>query len=184
VLVLGVGAGAMTAVAAAKPWAAPAAGTDALQAAGVGTAGEVPLALALGLVALAAWGAMLVTRGLFRRVVAVIGAVAAVGTAITAVVGAWRAPHSVHTAVRDHLALSTKAADAINVGLTGWYWTALVASFLLVAGFAMALRDLGSWPSMGSRYDAPATAAERARSEPRTPQEIWKALDDGVDPTD
>lgn len=184
VLVLGVGSAALAAVASAKAWAAPAAGNHALAAAGAGTAGEVPLALALSLAALAAWGAILVTRGGFRRGVAVVGAVASVGALIAAVTGASKAQDSVRAAVRDHLALPAKAADAIHVGLTGWYWVALVATVLMVAGFVLALRDLSAWPTMGARYDAPADAAEQARTEPRSQQEIWKALDQGVDPTE
>ena len=56
----------------------------------------------------------------------------------------------------------------------------------LIAGvcFVLALRALPRLPSMGGRYDAPGAVAERARTEPRTQTEIWKAIDEGVDPTE
>ena len=48
-----------------------------------------------------------------------------------------------------------------------------------------AVRLVSSWPEMGSRYDAPADAATAAREQgPATEQELWKALDEGRDPTD
>ena len=50
---------------------------------------------------------------------------------------------------------------------------ATLAAVLLVPG----------WPEMGSRYDAPAAAPQRARLPPETNIDIWKALDEGRDPT-
>jgi hypothetical protein len=47
-----------------------------------------------------------------------------------------------------------------------------------------AVRFVPSWPEMGARYDAPAGA--RTEDEDATPKEnidIWKALDEGRDPT-
>jgi hypothetical protein len=63
-----VGSG-LCALAGAKPWAAPDGrpGSALVYA----TGGHVPLAGALGLVALATWGVVLVTRGRIRRAVTV-----------------------------------------------------------------------------------------------------------------
>jgi hypothetical protein len=36
---------------------------------------------------------------------------------------------------------------------------------------------------MGTRYDAPAARTADAEAEPVTEQEMWRALDDGHDPT-
>ena len=183
-VLLGVCGAALTAVAAAKPWASAGRAAESLSAAGLSGAGEEPLGLALALVALAAWGALLVTRGRFRVVIAGLGLLAAAGVVATALVEGGPVQDSVRTAVSDHLALSPKAAAAIDVGLTGWYWVSLLAAVVTVVAFALALRAIDRIPSMGGRYDAPGTLAQRARTEPRTQTEIWKALDEGVDPTE
>lgn len=183
-VLVGLAGAVLAAVAAAKPWASAGSAAESLAAAGLAGAGEEPFALALALVALAAWGALLVTRGRFRLVVVVLGLLAAAGVFLTGVLAHADAPDSVRRAVSDHLALSPKAAAAIDIGLTGWYWVAMVAALVTVAGFVLALRALDRIPSMGGRYDAPGTVAERARTEPRTQTEIWKAIDEGVDPTE
>ena len=82
----GLGGAALAAVAASRTWA-EVSGT----AAGVRVTAEVtgseaaPLALALSLVALAAWGVVLVLRGAVRRVLAVVAAAAAAGVVWTVV---------------------------------------------------------------------------------------------------
>lgn len=181
-LLLGLAGGALTAVAAAKSWASL--GGQATRSPGVmvdhqqlATAGEVPLASALSLVALAAWGAVLVTRGTFRRVVAAIGLLAAVGVLVVGIRSAWAAPHAVLRAAHQQAAIGT--ADA---SLTGWYWVALAGSVLLVLSLLVAVRDAVAWPAMGTRYDAP--AAQSAPARPQSNLDMWKALDEGRDPTD
>src|SRR6478752_6964572 len=47
--------------------------------------GDLPLVTALGLVVLACWGVLLVTRGRVRRAVATLGTVAAAGAVVTVV---------------------------------------------------------------------------------------------------
>ena len=69
------------AVAASRDWATgsgSAAGVDVT--ASVKGSSSAPLAVALALVALAAWGVVLVLRGRARRVVAVVGALATAGS--------------------------------------------------------------------------------------------------------
>ena len=39
------------------------------------------------------------------------------------------------------------------------------------------------WPAMGSRYDAPGARADAEDAAPDTEQDMWRALDDGRDPT-
>ena len=97
VTLLGLLAGTLTAVAGNKTWAVG----DGGRAAGAGEAlsaqlalsvdaGKMPVCTALALVVLACWGVVLVTRGRVRRVVAAVGALAAVGTFASVVVG-WSA---------------------------------------------------------------------------------------------
>jgi uncharacterized membrane protein (TIGR02234 family) len=184
VLLPGVAAAALAAVASSREWArlgSSVARTVPVDAPGLSSAGQVPLASALSLVALAAWGAVLVTRGRARRVLAVVGLVAALALAGLAVAGAWTAPRALRSALEDEFALPSGSAAHADVHLTGWYWCAVVTAVLVAAAFALAVRWAPAWPAMASRYDAPG-----GRPAPRTPttnQEIWKAIDEGHDPT-
>ena len=71
----------------------------------------------------------------------------------------------------------------ILVGLTGWYWLAVVSAFLVLASTVLALRLVRTWPEMGSRYDAPAGPTATPADQPTENIDIWKALDEGRDPT-
>lgn len=135
---------------------------------------QIPLATALALVVLAGWGVLLVTRGRARRVVAVLASVAALGTAATVVVGA----RSVPTDLRADLASSGLSAGGTSY--TPWFYAAAAGALLSVLAAGAAVRWVGQWPAMGSRYDAPRTPA---RDETATELELWKAFDEGRDPT-
>ena len=189
VVLAGLATGALAAVAGDRTWAAPdldRAGVDAsvgyAYALSGDSAGRSPLSTALALVVLACWGVLLVTRGRFRRTVAVLGAVAAVGLAVTAVVGGLTLPDDVSRAFRD------QGAAGVDAHLTRWYWTALCLTGAAVVPAVLAVRWVPAWPEMGSRYDAP-TAGERAEDPAEAPPEeqssldLWKALDEGRDPT-
>jgi Tryptophan-associated transmembrane protein (Trp_oprn_chp) len=166
------GSGA-AALAGGKPWAAPdgSAGSALVDH----TGGHVPLAGALGLVALASWGVLLVTRARVRRGVAALGAVVAVALVLTAVLGRSTALRSARTATID------LGVNATSAHTTGWWWTGLVASVMALAAAALAVRHCGSWPEMGSRYDAPVA---RPRAEDMDDVDLWRAIDQGRDPTD
>jgi uncharacterized membrane protein (TIGR02234 family) len=177
-VVLGLGGSALAAVAAGQDWA-----TSRGDAAGVEVTASVagsdtaPLALALALVALAAWGALLVLRGRVRRVVAVIGASAAAGVLATVVERFDGAQDDALAAVMARGA----TGDAFATALTGWYWATGVGALLALLGFLVAVVRSPGWPAMGSRYDAPAARREQP-AEP-TEQDLWRALDEGHDPT-
>ena len=169
----GLAGATLAAVAATQPWATAtgtAAGADVTGA--VEGSESAPLSLALSLVALAGWGAVLVLRGRVRRVVAVVGAAAAAGALAAALAAFGRAQDDAVTA-----AVARGAdGDTFASSLTGWYFTAVVGALLTIAAFVVAVRRATRWPAMGSRYDAPA-------ARPQTDQDLWKALDDGRDPT-
>jgi hypothetical protein len=184
VLLPGVAAAALAAVACARAWAqlgSSVARTVPVDAPGLASAGQVPLASALSLVALAAWGALLVTRARARRVVAVLGLVAALALTGVTVAGAWSAPHGLRKALEDDFALPSGSAAHADVHLTGWYWCALVAVVVVTVAFALAAWWSPAWPVMARRYDAPGSQA--APRSPSTNQELWKAIDEGHDPT-
>ncbi len=188
VVLAGLGSGALAAVAGHRAWAGADAAGEAGRLAAVATgqgagAGEVPAAGALALVVLAAWGVLLVTRGRVRRLVAGVAVLAAVGYAAAVVVGFGSAPDGVRRATAD---LGLEAPD---VGRTAWYWVAALAAFAVLVTTKLAWRLVPSWPEMGSRYDAPggdsADTRDRAAEDPGTAAnvELWKAMDEGRDPT-
>jgi hypothetical protein len=173
VVLAGLATAALTSVASGKAWYL--ASVDYKLMPGVrdpDKAADMPLALALSLVVLAGWGALLVSRGRLRRVVAAVALTAAAGVGACVVA----APITLPDRVRDQL--PDGSAD-VSVSPTGWFLVAAVASVLSAAVLVVAWVRSPAWPSMSSRYDAPATR-------PADPGEtdLWKALDEGHDPTE
>lgn len=173
---LGLAAGALSAVASAKPWFRLAEERSTTPAGPVSqTTIDMPLALALSLVVLAGWGVVLVSRRGLRRVAVAVALLAALGVAACVA----RAPFTLPDDLRTRL--GTAAAGA-GVDPTGWFVTTAVAAVLSVLALLAAWRLTPRWPSMSSRYDAPATRT--AGTDVTDPKDLWKALDEGVDPTD
>jgi hypothetical protein len=172
VVAAGVATAASTAVTSARPWfhlSLPQPDRvgitdDALRA-------DMPLALALALVVLAAWGAVLVTRGRTRRVVLGIGLLAALGVVACAAAAPFVLPDQIRDGLPD---APHDAADP-----TAAYLVSCVAAVAGVAALAVAWVQVPRWPTMSSRYDAPA-----ARSAAPHETDLWKALDEGRDPTE
>jgi uncharacterized membrane protein (TIGR02234 family) len=180
VVALGLASAGLGAYAASKPWVT---GTGAESAPGVSTMtwGEVsssPLGTALAFVVLACWGVLLVTRGRFRRGIAGLSVLAALGY-VAAV--AW-APFSLPEHLVEQVRVRTGSV-LDETALTGWFWLAVVAALLVLVSTVLGLRLVRTWPEMGSRYDAPAGPREAATGQPTENIDIWKALDDGRDPT-
>jgi len=179
-VLVGLAGTTLASVAAARDWAHASgrASGVAVTAAAKGSE-SAPLALALGLVALAAWGVVLVVRTRARRVVAVVGALASAGVLAATVVAFGRAQDDASRALEARGA----TGDVSQAALTGWYWAALVGGALALLAFVAALRLAPRWPAMGTRYDAPATRVAQEQAAPATEQDMWRALDDGRDPT-
>lgn len=139
---------------------------------------DQPLVTALGLVVLASWGVVLVTRGRVRRAVALLALVASVGVLVTAVIGWSQAPDDLAAELRE------LGADP-EVERTVWGAVAVLAAALSVVATALAVRLAPSWPEMGTRYDAPTGAAVPAAApvEEQSNLDLWKAMDEGRDPT-
>ncbi|WP_435741509.1 Trp biosynthesis-associated membrane protein [Nocardioides sp. SYSU DS0663] len=177
VVLAGLAGGTLAAVGGTRPWAVAQGGDHAVAASYALTdAGEMPSATAAALVVLACWGVVLVSRGRVRRAVAVLGAVAAAGVVAAVVIG-WS---TTAEAVRgSDLAL----AGAAGVGHTGWFWASAAGAVLALVAGVSAVLLVPQWPEMGSRYDGP--AAGRAPVEPGEASnlELWRAMDDGHDPT-
>jgi uncharacterized membrane protein (TIGR02234 family) len=142
-------------------------------------AGKMPVATAVALVVLAAWGVVLVTRGRVRRAVAVLGALAAAGAVVAVVVG-WS---DTAASVRDTM-FTGAGQDA--VAHTAWFWAAAAGAVLSLVATVLAVRLTPYWPEMGSKYDAPAggpKAQTPADPADASSLELWKAMDEGRDPT-
>ena len=117
---------------------------------------------------------------------AALAVVAGLGYAATVVWAPFTLPDHLVEQVRRRTGLTLD-----DTSLTGWFWLAAVAALLVLASTVLALRLVRTWPEMGSRYDAPTGArggdstdpAEAPADHPTENIDIWKALDEGRDPT-
>ncbi len=181
-MLVGLASGALVAVAGNQAWATAAEGQGiGEQVASVSVAvgeAKAPLATALALVVLAGWGVLLVTRGGFRRVIAWLVAVVAMGLLVAVVGAVLAAPGAVLDAYEPY------GVTDIEVQRTAWCWLALSGAMLSLGAAALAVRDVGCWPQMGRQYDAPGAAEAPPEPDERSPLDLWKAMDEGRDPTE
>jgi len=177
-VLVGVASAALAALASSKSWATVQA--DSVPS-WLTSSGDAPLASALAIAALASWGALLVSRGRWRRWIAGLGLLLAVGSLVAAIVGYSMTLDDVRDA-----ALRWVGTTAGSPEHTGWYWTALVADIVAVITLALAVKDVPRWPAMSSRYDSPTgeKGAARKKRGPQTSLDVWKAMDQGEDPTE
>jgi uncharacterized membrane protein (TIGR02234 family) len=182
VVLLGLASAALAAVASAKPWVgtgAPSGASDASMTT-LDSGTHYPLASAISLVLLAAWGVLLVTRGRVRRAFAVLATIAAVGLLVSVVVAWFTLPDTARDSY-DQL----MGHASLDTGFTGWFWTSAVCAVVALLPAVLAVRLAPSWPEMGTRYDAPGAAAPTSEQGAADPdRELWHALDEGRDPTD
>uniref|UniRef100_UPI004057AA90 TIGR02234 family membrane protein n=1 Tax=Streptomyces albidoflavus TaxID=1886 RepID=UPI004057AA90 len=94
----------------------------------------------------------------------------------------------------DSAALDEKAAEtsgdtaAAVTGLThtGWPYAAVAGGALLLAAGLLALWFGRRWPAMSGRYERDGSPRARKAAppvDPDRPEDLWKALDRGEDPT-
>ncbi|MFL6155202.1 MAG: Trp biosynthesis-associated membrane protein [Marmoricola sp.] len=174
----GVGTATITAVSSARAWFHLEVPTLAsISASGSEIRADMPLALALSLLVLASWGVVLVTGTRVRRLVLVVALLAGLGVLVCAVVAPFTLPDQIRRQLLD--------GDHQTIFPTVSYVVACVAAVLMVGAVAVGWRLAPRWPVMSSRYDAPGADRTRAELDPATaePLEVWKALDEGRDPT-
>jgi uncharacterized membrane protein (TIGR02234 family) len=142
---------------------------------------------ALGLVALAGVVAVIATRGIARRIVGVLVAIA--GAALI-----WRGSNSIGAVsqARARALVHGKHPHVVQSGtavhvVTHPAWGALSiigAVLVLISGVVIAVRG-ARWGAMSARYESPTKAAdsdpEQARA--RADASLWTALERGEDPT-
>jgi uncharacterized membrane protein (TIGR02234 family) len=142
---------------------------------------------ALALVGLASLVAVFAVRRAARTVVSALLALSGLGTVATAL--ARRGDrHALDEAAARATGLSRAAAEHVTV--TAWPLVAAAGGVLLLAAGLLALGFGRHWPAMSGtgRYERggrPAPAVRRAAPpvDPDRPEDLWKALDRGEDPT-
>lgn len=173
IVLLGLATAGFSAVAGHQTWADPGGSQDVAYAA-VSSGAQVPLAPALSLALLAIWGLLLVLRGQGRRAMAMVGVLLALVAFCTVIAGRSSLIHEYD------LLFSQMGIENYSVHFTGWYWAALFLSAAAVLAFVLAVSHVRAWPEMGSKYDAPTAAT---LPEDPTNLDLWKAMDEGRDPT-
>ncbi|MFI7388772.1 TIGR02234 family membrane protein [Streptomyces sp. NPDC049813] len=182
-LLFGAAGAAVALLASRQEWcsgvAAVAGGKLPLTARGSDVTG-VPASLAI--VGLAALVAVFAVRRAGRVLVAALLALSGAGAVAAAVLGA-----------DDRSALDEKAAEAAGttnstvdaLSHTAWPYVAAAGGALLLIAGILAVVYGAAWPSMGGRYERDGSPRARRTKpvDPDRPEELWKALDRGEDPT-
>ncbi|MFF3321807.1 TIGR02234 family membrane protein [Streptomyces sp. NPDC002889] len=140
----------------------------------------VPTALAI--VGLAALVAVFAVRSGGRMLVSALLALSGAGAAVAATLGA-----SDSDALDEKAARTTGDAAATIDALTHTAWPYVTAAgglLILLAGL-LALRYGKQWPAMSGRYERDGSPRPRKTAvvDPDRPEDLWKALDRGEDPT-
>lgn len=191
VVLLGLTSAALAAFAGNKPWTEvhePGGECAIYPPAGVrwsDFAVGAPLAGALGLVILAAWGVLLVTRGRVRRAMAVVAMLASGGFLATAVWARGALKDDSLAKAARRVGEMPEGCLAASVWMNNTWWLAALAVGLIgIVAAVLAVLLAPHWPEMGSKYDAPTgTAATLPPTEEWTSTDLWKSLDAGHDPT-
>ncbi|MFG2221682.1 TIGR02234 family membrane protein [Streptomyces sp. NPDC048644] len=140
---------------------------------------------ALAVVGLAALVAVFAVRRVGRYAVAALLALSGLGIAVAAALG-----NSDTAALREKAATAVglSGTDVHHVTHTLWPWVAAAGGVLLLIAGLLALFRGRHWPAMSGRYERTADGARGPRRaaqapDPDRPEEIWKSLDRGEDPT-
>lgn len=140
----------------------------------------VPLSGALGVAMLAAYGAVVATRGTVRRALGM-----AVFVAAVFVLAASIRPPGATDVLTSGLSAKGWSGGGYQTDTTWWQWLVVLCS--AVAGTAGAVTAAYGhlWAEMGARYDAP-TRAPAPVTQPAgelSETDVWRAIDRGRDPT-
>ncbi|MEU9114455.1 TIGR02234 family membrane protein [Streptomyces sp. NPDC048483] len=185
-LVAGAAGAALALLAAGRTWAT---GTAVL------AQGELPRSVtgsdvtgvpgALAVVGLAALVAVFAVRRAGRIAVALLLALSGLGIAVAAALG-----NSDTSALREQAstAVGLAGTDVHHVTHTLWPWVTAAGGLLLLAAGLLALLCGRHWPAMSGKYERTPGGARGPRRAPTPPdldrpEEIWKSLDRGEDPT-
>ncbi|MYZ39811.1 MULTISPECIES: TIGR02234 family membrane protein, partial [unclassified Streptomyces] len=150
----------------------------------------VPAALAV--VGLAALVAVFAVRRAGRLLVSALLALSGAGAALAAFLGAS------DSSALDELAARTTGDTAATVDAlshTAWPYVTTAGGVLILLAGALAVLYGSQWPAMSGRYERPGATGSGAGAasgrgarrtpvvDPDRPEDLWKALDRGEDPT-
>jgi uncharacterized membrane protein (TIGR02234 family) len=182
VLLFGLAGALGVTVGTARPWvSATSAVPDLPTLHSTASGGDLaPLAGALGVVLLAAFGAVVATRGWFRRALGAVIVVASLAVLIAVI-----APGSADDVLRSGLAAKGWSGAAYQTHPQVWRWLVLASAVVTSVAGVATLRYGDQWAVMGDRYDAPGSRGPAAAkpSEELTENDVWQAIDHGDDPT-
>ncbi|MEV5411781.1 TIGR02234 family membrane protein [Thermopolyspora sp. NPDC052614] len=200
-LVCAAGAGAVL-LAAGREWARVRYGAGGGSPLGLVTLTGSDLAAYLGpaaLASLAAVVAVLVARGMWRRLIGVVVALGGVAAVLGAFTGVRR--DTILAAAAERSALSAAGGAAYEAG-AAWPAVTVAGGIILVGAGIVAVARASRWPGMSERYERrgagsppPARGPRAAGSAPGSAagsamgaradreRELWDALDRGDDPT-
>ncbi|MDR6978161.1 putative membrane protein (TIGR02234 family) [Streptomyces sp. 3330] len=141
----------------------------------------VPAALAIA--ALAALVAVFAVRRAGRFAVSGLLALSGAGIMAAALLGASDGSALDEQAAR---ASGDTSATVASFSHTAWPYAAAAGGALILLAGLLALRYGRLWPAMSGRYERDGTPRPRRAAkpvDPDRPEDIWKALDRGEDPT-
>lgn len=174
--------GGLAFLATSQAWERATVKADGVPSAKIAISGTdaVPIVSALAIVVVAAALATLAASARVRRLVGLF----ITAIALVAVVVVWRSGDAVVTA-QEKAVHDSPAFIGTNFphAWQGTSWS-LVAATAFVAAAAIGLvivRFGAAWPTMGRKYEAP--KIHRGMAPAETEADIWKALDEGRDPT-
>lgn len=168
--------------AAGRTWAESQVVSEGLAPATVSVSGTdaQPLVSALALVVVTAALAILAAGPRLRRVVGVLTILAAgTGAVVVPRSGSDRLSDALTTAAEKSAAY-TGPASLTDISHSPWDLVTIAAFVIAVVLGAVTVRLGPKWPTMSSRYDAPAA---RPATSDLSDTDMWKAMDDGHDPT-
>ncbi len=177
---LAVGSG-LALVAAGRTWATATAADPGAPAVTVAVTGRelAPAVSALALGGLAGLGAVPSTRGVVRRVVGAVLALAGAGVVWSAATVGRDAAGSVLRPLAARLGVSQ--VPSATTSTTAWWVVAAVGGVLLLAAGAVTAARGPRWEGMSARYDR--SAGPQPGAQARSSADVWAALDRGEDPT-
>lgn len=181
-LILGLVGALGATVGGSRPWieaTSSATGLPTLHASASG-ADLAPLSGALGVVLLAAFGAVIATRGWVRR-----GLGALVVVASLVVLYSVVDPSGSGDVLRSGLSAKGWSGGGYQTSTRLWRWLVLASALVTAAAGAVTFWYGGRWAVMGDRYDAPGSTRPAAAkpAEELTENDVWQAIDHGRDPT-
>ncbi|MEH3034278.1 MAG: Trp biosynthesis-associated membrane protein [Aeromicrobium erythreum] len=135
----------------------------------------LPLASALALVVLTSGLAVLAAGPRLRRAIGVLVVVVSIGALVVLATGQGALDAAVRDAVEQSPAFAGRRATQ-GASLGGWAVAAGACFVVALALGVVTTRFGGTWSTMSRRYENPATR-------PDDPDDLWKALDEGRDPT-